>query len=217
MKVTSKEELRKIIEESAVDADLNYLDVSGITDMSYLFTSSNFNGDISEWDVSKVRDMSGMFYGSQFSGDISKWNVSNVTNMSRMFEDSQFTGDISKWKLSTDTDIYGMSGVSLKKSTDIDSKFNQVVKEVKGNITLEKLLAETEKASAQLLATIVQFTETIKVVHAGYAEHYAKAAEQTKRIEALLDNYEKRSIGDFIDNDVTLMAKDTDNPPAAKE
>jgi len=48
MKVRNKEELKKIIEESEVDADLNYLDVSSITDMEYLFYKSDFIGNISE-------------------------------------------------------------------------------------------------------------------------------------------------------------------------
>jgi len=57
MKVTSREELKQIIKESPIDANLNYLDVSNITDMSYLFKNSEFNGDISKWDVSNVTDM----------------------------------------------------------------------------------------------------------------------------------------------------------------
>jgi hypothetical protein len=44
-KVT-RDELRKIVKTCAIDADLNYLDVSDITDMSWLFEVSKFNGDI---------------------------------------------------------------------------------------------------------------------------------------------------------------------------
>ena len=34
--------------------DLNHLDVSEVSDMSYVFEHSSFQGDISRWDVSNV-------------------------------------------------------------------------------------------------------------------------------------------------------------------
>ena len=91
MKPTTKRELKKIIEETieteGLNCDLNFIDVSKITDMSYLFFNSKFNGDISKWNVSLVKDMCYMFCNSQFNQDISKWNVSNVKDMSFMFYD----------------------------------------------------------------------------------------------------------------------------------
>ena len=115
----NKKHLQELIDE-AIDkygtrCDLNFIDVSNITDMSRMFECSDFNGDISKWDVSKVKDMTGMFEDSYFNGDISKWNVGKVKNMSFMFSYSLFNGDISKWDVSN---VKNMSNMFW------DSKFN---------------------------------------------------------------------------------------------
>lgn len=99
-----KDDLRKkilaAIKQNGTNCDLNFIDVSKITDMSDLFSDedlSQFTGDISQWDVSKVTNMWGMFSGSQFEGDISKWKVSEDVDMSDMFEKSPLADNPPKW------------------------------------------------------------------------------------------------------------------------
>ena len=91
--VKTKNELSKLIEktmkEKGPNCDLNFIDVSKITDMSDLFVKSDFNGDISGWDVSNVKSMRSMFEDSTFNGDISGWDISNVKDMSDMFAKSK--------------------------------------------------------------------------------------------------------------------------------
>ena len=95
--------VKYLIEKLGNDADLNFLDVSNVTDMSDLFNGcKKFNGNVSNWDVSNVTKMNRMFERCEkFNGDLSKWNVSNVTSMFSIFSwCHSFNGDISKWDVS---------------------------------------------------------------------------------------------------------------------
>ena len=94
MNETIKEIVKSEIARLGNNADLNHIDVSQVTDMSYLYDESGFDGDISKWDVSNVTNMHGMFWNSKFDGDISNWDVSNVTNMDGMFDDSPLKEDV---------------------------------------------------------------------------------------------------------------------------
>ena len=66
--------VKKLIKERGENADLNDIDTSEITNMSYLFYDSKFNGDISKWDVGNVTGMGlYMFYNSPLEKNPPKW------------------------------------------------------------------------------------------------------------------------------------------------
>lgn len=103
----TKKELEKLvydlIKERGPNADLNDIDTSNITDMSYLFQDEECNVDISEWDVSNVKDMSYMFdntYDSRHVNfideqymfcDLSKWKINKNAKVTGMFRKSNYT------------------------------------------------------------------------------------------------------------------------------
>ncbi|MBO5003741.1 MAG: DUF285 domain-containing protein [Clostridia bacterium] len=110
---TNKFDLEKTITYLINDDiyDLNCIDVSKITDMSFLFSKimvcTTKNIDISNWNVSNVEDMSHMFTDyHNFNCDISNWNVSNVKNMDQMFKNCIiFNQDLSNWDVSNVEDM----------------------------------------------------------------------------------------------------------------
>ena len=139
-KPRTKNGLQKIIiqriQDEGPECDLNDIDVSNITDMSYLFNANrfingghkifkDFNGDISQWNVSNVEDMNHIFCCcEEFNSDLSRWDVSNVTNMLSMFYDCEnFNCDISKWDVSKVTRMNGMFSNCYKFNCDI-SRWN---------------------------------------------------------------------------------------------
>ena len=78
-------------------ADLNFLDVSRVTDMSGLF--KDFEVSFNLWrDTGKIC--------LKIKLDISQWDVSNVTKMAHMFDGCENVdfGDLSKWDRSKVTD-----------------------------------------------------------------------------------------------------------------
>jgi|SRR5690554_506477 len=103
-----KEIVRSEIWRLGNKADLNHIDVSGVTNMNSLFVYSQFNGDISQWDVSNVKYMDFMFSNSKFNQDISNWNVGNVESMWSMFSFSKFNQDISSWDVGNVESMYDM-------------------------------------------------------------------------------------------------------------
>ncbi|MEP0366459.1 MAG: LamG-like jellyroll fold domain-containing protein [Cyclobacteriaceae bacterium] len=120
-------------------AATDYPDLSGVTNMSQMFraTNMNFSGDFSGWDVSTVTDISFMFSSSQFDGDISSWDVSNVTDMSYLFYvNPVFNGNISGWITSnvlnmsrtfSHTSIFNQNigGWDVSNVTQMEGMFNQ--------------------------------------------------------------------------------------------
>ena len=96
------------------------LDVSNVTDMSYMFNGFGsecdeltYVPDVSGWNTENVTDMSYMFNAYGYSStalaavpDVSNWNTENVTNMEGMFynygccsEVLGFELDLSNWSL----------------------------------------------------------------------------------------------------------------------
>ena len=112
----TKEELIENIKECFNDKryNLNCIDTSKITDMSYVFKliteAHNVNFDISDWDVSNVEYMQHMFFEcTNFDCDLSNWNISKVENISHMFYDCiKFDCDLSNWDVNNVTNMRWM-------------------------------------------------------------------------------------------------------------
>lgn len=125
--------LNKLVRKRGQDADLNDIDTSAITDMSYLFAKSLrekiHNIDISDWDVSNVKNMDAMFsHCKYFDCDLSNWDVHNVERMGWMFDKCEtFKGTgVGRWDISNVIFLAGMFGNCIEFNENLgDWKLNK--------------------------------------------------------------------------------------------
>ena len=94
--------------------DGSNLDVSNVTNMSYMFNGNSISDltSLAHWDTSKVTDMSEMFENNKISDlkPLANWNVSNVTDMSYMFNGNSISDltSLAHWDTSKVTDMSAM-------------------------------------------------------------------------------------------------------------
>ncbi len=134
-KPNKRDELKALVKDESIN--LKDIDISLITDMSFVFSDSerkdfsgiedwdmskvtntnymfynakNFNHPLNKWDMSNVSSMKGMFYEAQsFNQPLDKWDTSNVINMSEMFYYAlSFNKPLESWNVSNVRNMYGM-------------------------------------------------------------------------------------------------------------
>ena len=97
-KPTSSKELRLIVNDG--DIPLDDVDVSDITDFSFLFSHvKKINGCIENWDMRNAVTIENAFIMSEFECNLSKWNVPNLRNIRFAFYKSKIEFDITYWKI----------------------------------------------------------------------------------------------------------------------
>jgi hypothetical protein len=143
-----------------VTIDLNFIDVSKITDMSYVFNQAiswenkdlvikfdDFQGFyllIDKWDVSNVTNMQGMFQDVEFRADLYDWNVSNVKDMRSMFYCcGLFDSNLCHWDVSK---VEYMDGIFCEENYcfDVNTIRNWNVSSLKDKTDYERIFEELE-------------------------------------------------------------------------
>ena len=104
--------------------EINALDTpnfSQVTDMSLMFSRSQFNQDINNWDVSNVTNMAEMFlFAGSFNQNLDNWDVANVVNMGSMFQQAgSFNQNIGNWNTGAVTNMNSMFEAATSFNQDI--------------------------------------------------------------------------------------------------
>ena len=105
--------------------DISEWNTSNVTNMDSMFSLTNFNQDISNWDTSNVTNMDSMFYCCKFfNSDLSKWNVSRVKDMKYLFQDCpNFSANLSNWKVNGQVELFN----TFNRSSAVEPRWYQKI------------------------------------------------------------------------------------------
>ena len=107
-------------ESTKFNGELNYWDVSGVSNFSRMFRlASFFNKPLDLWDMSSATNLQTMFAYSSFNQNINSWNVSNVTNFTNTLAYCSFNQPLNLWTLNT------LQPVNLQGMFESNNAFNQ--------------------------------------------------------------------------------------------
>ncbi len=109
MRKVTREELIKMIEN---DEDYSQVDVSEITNFSFIFHDKIVSFDISNWNTSSAIVMKSMFENARCSFSLENWDVSNVKNMKTMFCKSNYNHPLNDWDVSNTENMENMFTLS---------------------------------------------------------------------------------------------------------
>ncbi len=209
----------------ATGKDVSQLDVSGITDMSYLMVSvasylgyekgyecdvvKDFNQDISSWDVSNVTNMSQMFkFAYSFNQNINSWDVSNVKDMSGMFNYAySFNQNIGSWDVSNVKNMNSMFYFATKFNTDISGWEVKNVTDMLGmfayasafNQKMDNWDVSSVKTMAHMFAHTTSFNQDISnwKNKLGNVENMSHMFWDTKAFDQDISSWDVSSVTDF--------------------
>lgn len=88
------------ISKEGGSCDLNFIDVSAVTNFDEIFKGTFFSGNVSNWNIAQARSANEMFKDTLFNGDLSKWSVSALVNsggVDNMLDNQTFSGHLSPW------------------------------------------------------------------------------------------------------------------------
>ena len=97
------------ISSATIFGNLNAWDVSGVTNMEFMFAGTPVNQPLNNWNTSSVTNMAYMFEGGLFNQSLNNWNTGNVTNMTYMFNSAPtFNQPLNNWNVSKVTNMSNM-------------------------------------------------------------------------------------------------------------
>lgn len=99
--VSNVTNMSEMFSTTAFNQPIANWNVGNVTNMSQMFYYADFNQPIDNWDVSSVENFSIMFYYSDFNQPLGNWDVSAAVNMSKMFYQSLFNHPIENWDVSS--------------------------------------------------------------------------------------------------------------------